>query len=479
MNLYDYHIYTGGWSLGVYPTWTYTLYASAFYFGGTSTDYYGGKPGSANYDGYVSSEYDTWSGQAYFTTDAALMKEGVLKSQEVYVRDSPVIDLWAAAAFKAYQSKWSGMVNQEGYGTDNGWSFFNMKNTVADRIIDYGFMSTLEGPHIFNSRWVWDRGIVGTVYEGLIAVNPYNYAVGEEVGTVCDFDDPLTQDLYGTPAKTRVTYNLRNDVYFHSGRLMTPYDAAFSLILFRDSGPANYWYYSSVKDIAYIEVQNNAPTAWAAAHPHVDIRSNAALGPNDMAVYFTVASMWARFWGSQYVMDSYLWLAANDKFGWSFGVLPYKYDTGSGPTPKSILAYKPWEEDADGNTIIDMYEDGTNEWVMDGTSGGSAGTWTWVHFHAFDQHYWSQEFVESFLNLAFHNIGNVNYQGAINTYPGLDLVVDIVDGSYIRNSFGSNPAWPHGTGSGQWNGDCDFDISNTVFTKDLYLWGSSYGRVSG
>jgi len=479
MNIYDYHIYTGGWSLGSQPGWVYTLYHSVRYWGGTATDYYGGIAGSGNYGGYCNAEYNTWAAQAYLTIDPILMKEGVMKSQEIYVRDSAVIDLWADAAFLAYRSKWSGMVNMEGYGVDNAWSFYQMKNTVGDKIIDYGFMSTLEGPHIFNSRWVWDRGIVDTVYEGLIATNPYNYAIGEEVGTTCDFDNPLTQDTYGTPVKTRVTYHMRNDVHFHNGRLATPYDAAFSLILLRDSGPANYWYHASVKDINYIEVQNNAPTAWAAAHPHVDIRSNPALPANDVAVYFKVASIWAYGWGSQYLMDSYMWLGANDRYGWNFGGTPTHYDTGSGTDAKGIIVYKPWQEDFDNNGIMDMYEDGTNEWVMDGTSGGSAGTWTWVHFDAFDGHYWSQEFVESFINLAFHNIGNVNYEGAVNTYPAYDLVVDIADGSYIRNSYGTTPAWEHGTGFEKWNVDCDVKPNNEIWVPDLYLWGSSYGRVSG
>jgi len=479
MNIYDFHLYTGGWSLGTQPGWVYTLYHSIRYWGGTQTDFYGGGAGSGNYDGYCSYDYDKWAAQAYLTTDPTLMKEGVMKSQEIYVRDCAVIDLWADAAFLGYRSKWTGMVNMEGYGVDNAWSFYIMKNTVDDHIVDYGFMSTLEGPHIFNSRWVWDRGIVDTVYEGLAAVNPYNYAIGEEKGTTCDFDHPYDVGSYGTPAKTVVTYHMRNDVRFHNGRLATPYDAAFSLILLRDSGPANYWYHASVKDIDYIEVKNNAPTPWAAAHPHVDIRSNPDMPANDVAVYFKVASIWAYGWASQYVMDSYMWLGANDKFGWSFGVKPYKYDTGSGPTPKGIIAYKPWEEDFDNNGIKDMYEDGTNEWVMDGTSGGSAGTWTWVHFHAFRDHYWSKEFIEEFINLAFHNIGNVNYLGATNTYPSLDLEISMADGSYIRNAWYSNPAWPHGNGPRQWNEDCDFDSDLRVYGKDLNLWGSNFGRVSG
>jgi len=481
MNIYDFHLYTGGWSMDVHPSWVYFLYGSPAYWGGTETDFYGGKPASVNYVGYCNDEYDMWSEQACFTTNEDDMRYAVDKTQEIYVIDTPVIDLWAAKAFAAYGSKWSCVVNMDEFGLANHWSFFEMSNTVGDKIIDWGIDSTLEGPHVVSEKSVYDRAIVDLVYEGLIALSPFNYAIDEEVGTTADFDNPLACGSYGMPRKSVVTYHLRDDVYFHSVdpisgdpiRQMLPYDAAFSLIFLRDVGPGIYAYNGYVKNIAYIEVQNNAPTAWAAAHPHADIRSNPALGPNDVAVYFKVASMWARFWGSQYVMDSYIWLKANDRFGWSYGVKPYKYDTGSGPTPKGVLAYKPWQEDADANGVIDMYEDGTGAWVMDGTSGGSAGTWTWVHFHANRNHYWTEETISYFVQLAFHCVGNVNWIGAVNQYPFYDEEIDIFDGSYIRKAWYSTPSSPN------WNPDCDFDGDGRIYGKDLNLWGRNYGRVKG
>jgi len=80
---------------------------------------------------------------------------------------------------------------------------------------------------------------------------------------------------------------------------------------------------------------------------------------------------------------------------------------------------------------------------------------------------------------AFHLIGNVNWIGAVNQYQVYDEVISILDGTYIRNAFGTNPSFPHGNGPDQWNVDCDFDFSNTVFATDLYLWGANYGRTKG
>jgi len=472
MNLYEYHLYTGGWSMDVYPTWVYFLYGSQAYWGGNASSYFDARPGSVNYVGYCNTGYDAEGAKACFATDPTLMKEGVMKSQEVYVRDCPVIDLWAAAAFGAYKSKWSCVVNMEQFGIANHWSFFEMNNTVGDTTIDWGICNLLVDPHVVSAKRVWDRAIVDLVYEGLIAPNPYNYAVGEEKGTTCDFDHPYDVDLYGTPVKSRVTYHLRDDVYFHNGRHMTPYDAAFSLIFLRDAGSDIYWYNRYVENIDYIEVQNNVPTPWAATHPHLGIRQNPALGPNDMAVYFKVASMWAPYWGSQYVMDSYLWLKANDVWNWGFGTNDWN--------PAGVLLYKPWEMDADSNGVMDMYEDGTGAWAMDGTSGGLPGTWTWVSFHANRNHYWTQEAISYFVQLAFHYVGNVNWIGAVNSYEFYDpVVIDIYDGSYIRNAWYSNPAWPHGNGPRQWNEDCDFDADLRVYGKDLNIWGNNFNREKG
>lgn len=54
--------------------------------------------------------------------------------------------------------------------------------------------------------------------------------------------------------------------------------------------------------------------------------------------------------------------------------------------------------------------------------------------------------------------------------------VDILDGAYIRNAFGSNKSWPWGRGVGQYNPEADLDHDGRVYGHDLYLFGSNYGN---
>jgi hypothetical protein len=57
-----------------------------------------------------------------------------------------------------------------------------------------------------------------------------------------------------------------------------------------------------------------------------------------------------------------------------------------------------------------------------------------------------------------------------------DGVVDIVDGMYISRAFGSNKNWPWGRGEGQYNPEADLDHNGEVYTYDLWLWSTNYGR---
>lgn len=76
--------------------------------------------------------------------------------------------------------------------------------------------------------------------------------------------------------------------------------------------------------------------------------------------------------------------------------------------------------------------------------------------------------------------GNVNCVGSVyaTQYPmGIDIVVDMIDGSYLARAFGSTVEWPHGIGWNEYNVDADFDKDGKVWVWDLFIFGRNFGLV--
>jgi ABC-type transport system substrate-binding protein len=171
MVLYDYNIYTGGWSLSADPDYLYDLYATAYYYGW-------GAPAvgwAPNYPGFCNPEYDSWAYKVKYATNEVDLKWASWNATKIFWQMEPIVALWSAAAVKAYKTGITHVVNMDGYGIDNYYSFMGMDNT-GDNIIDYGFKSEPEALNVISSQWVWDWNVLGEVYESLLGRNPYNLA---------------------------------------------------------------------------------------------------------------------------------------------------------------------------------------------------------------------------------------------------------------------------------------------------------------
>ncbi len=472
MVLYDYHLYTGGWSLSADVDYLYWLYSSELYYGGTATSYYGGIGWSLNYEGFCAEEFDTAATEILTAMTAAEVKAATLYAQEVMQAYCHSVPLWCSAAFKAYKTGWEGVVNMEGFGINNGWSFMNMYKSDDDTI-DYGFKSNLEGPQVITSEWLWDHEVTDYVYDGLIGLNPYNFA--EDIGYIADSWDsgPWGDGMY-------CKFELKSGVKFHDGSLVTPYDVAFSEIFPRDCGTGVCWYISNVMYTDHVEI--NSIPGGVPSHP--DIVANSSLGANEVVVYMDIASIFGLHWaGGVPIINSAMWLAANTEYGWGW------------PTPgwsrTAVRDYHPWEHDiynaatggvgSDGT--YDFCQDGTGAWSYDSTETPTAiSASTWVLLERFADYYMSNTEIHGKLTYWFHKVGNVNYPGATYelVYPeSVDSIIDSIDGSYIFRAWGSNSAWTPGKGWYEWNEDCDFNEDLVINPSDLYLFAYNWGRVSG
>jgi len=207
----NYHVYTGGWSLGRYPLSLYNLFHSSFYFPGGSNYVTGNN--ASNLPNYP--EYDTLSRAVYYTDSIASSKVAA-KAAAAYGWCDKVfnIPLWSYSSFVAWRTTMPGVINEFGYGYDNMYQFLNAYKPSGVPIR----MGTISAPKALNplySTWYYDYAALDRVFEGLLTVNPYDLGIDQpgaaqdwEVGTWID-PDPGPDE----PAeKTKVTYYLRKDV---------------------------------------------------------------------------------------------------------------------------------------------------------------------------------------------------------------------------------------------------------------------------
>ena len=517
MVLYDYHLYTGGWSLGRLPTWQYGLYDSAQYWGGSETDYYGGWGWSTNYPGYCSGgphmpgdptqppppgTYDDYGEKVYFAPTEAEILPNALLAQEVYARDLPLINWWATAAVKVYKTGWKGVVSMKGFGPDdNPYSGLNMYK-ADDDVIDWGFKSDLESIHVISAEWMWDWHVIERIYDVLFSADPYDLTnLAKDYGWLAD--SWTVEDW--APGKSAVTFDLRDDATFHDGSPFTPYDVAFSLMWLKDCGPGIAWNYDPSVVGAIMEVPSLP--AHAAAHPHPDIVVNTGLAPNQVRIKLQVTSVYARFFANTYILNSKLWLAANDHFGWGFGTPDW--DPVKEATKTGVREYHTWAQDvynagtggpgSDG--IEDLTQDGTGPWIYDGIEPGKTiSTTTWISLLANTgaTFYKTQAEISDHVIDSFAKVGNVNgprsyfkddYKARPNEPEGyfwdIDMRITALDAVFIVRGMGAKAGvhpvgipypgddWP------MWNQDCDFDEDTLIGTPDHMTWGKNYDVKTG
>jgi len=421
MVLYNYHLYTGGWSLSVIPDQYHDLYSSFTYYG-PSIGW------SQNYPGFCNAEFDSWALKVKYPDTKENAVIAAKTAGYLFLKYCAIVPMYCSKAVKAYVTGWDGVVNNAGFGIDNYWTFLNMKKTGDDQI-DWGFKSDIEQLNQVSSEWLWDQNVLGLIYESMIGNNPFNLepsefflATGGIVGT---WD---ASGVGGETSATFVNWTLRNDVNWHNvtgnpRKLFTAYDVNFSFYYQKACGPGIAWNYPSLSSFAKCEVYDNT---------HI-------------AVFYKKKSAWA--------------------YQWSGGLPMINPDTWSHvPAGMATKIYDPGNADANGNGVTDIMEDGTGAWMFVSYSLGN-----YVYLDADPNYYLSAEFVSTRLAEMFWNgAGDVSKDG----------VVSILDLSYMARSLGAPPSNP-GTGWGQYNEDCDLDSNGEVMLADLTVVTSNYGKTMG
>jgi hypothetical protein len=120
------------------------------------------------------------------------------------------IPLWSYTSYVAWRKELAGVVNMKGVGTVNDWTFLNAWRVKTTNPLRFACVSSWDILNVMYSQWYFEYALLDRVYNGFIAVNPYDLAADIpwaaqdwEIGT---WIDPRTGS-----EKQKVKYYLRPD----------------------------------------------------------------------------------------------------------------------------------------------------------------------------------------------------------------------------------------------------------------------------
>lgn len=421
MVLYNYHLYTGGWSLGTIPDQYYDLFSTAGYFGPVVG-------WSLNYAGMCNYEFDAWAEQVKYPASVDDAIAAAKTCGYLFLKYCEIVPLYASKAVKAYRKGWTGVVNNAGYGIDNYWTFLNMYES-GNTVIDYGMKSDIEQLNVISSEWLWDWNVLGLIYDSLLGNNPFNLAPSEK--TIASGYTTSTWDASsggGDSEATVIDYTLRDNIYWHNAsggirRNLNASDIEFTFDYTYGCGPGIAWNYLQVEEFNRTEI----------------------IGEYEIKIYYNRQSAWAVQWaGGLPIINPDIWNLVS---------------------PSEARNYDPAAEDRNGNGIMDLIEDGCGPWIYDDYVMGS-----YVKLVGDDQYYLDQTFIDDSLETMFHDgAGDVDGSGVVN----------VKDLGFMARSLGTNTGSTHGEGWEQYNVACDFNGDGVIDALDLAVVAGNYGATMG
>jgi ABC-type transport system substrate-binding protein len=260
----NYHIYTGGWYLGRYPTHLWNLFHSDNWYS-TGSNLVTGMNAS-NEPNYP--DLDEALEDVYYAKDIATFKDAVKKATGLLVDYCVNIPLYSPKNWWAYSKSLAGIVNMNGYGLENTYTFLNAykvddPDTPEDESQEPIRMGTKDAPsklNILYSSWRYDYAVLDRVFDSLLSINPYDLSV-DQPWIAQDWEASTWYDPQDGENKTKVTYWIRKDVFWHAPvtgeevRQFTAHDVEFTIwytYAFDDC-----WQWSSYKHVHHTNIIND------------------------------------------------------------------------------------------------------------------------------------------------------------------------------------------------------------------------------
>jgi hypothetical protein len=273
----NYHIYTGGWGLGRFPTSIYFLYHSDWWVPGVPyPNYVTGKFGNGT---PVHPEYDTYLEPIWFAESPLGIIPYVQEAMEYHFNNSITIPLWSFKSYWAYREPLIGVVNMDAFGIENGYTFLNVLKPIYDEYGNLiGFDDTVKmglvtPPVKLNPLYTSDFygfQVLSYLYSGLFSIKPLEIYRDQPwinqdwwIGEWFDEEAGVT--------KTKLTYWFRKDRYFSDGSHFNATHYLFSMWYTYAYDDA--WQWDAAMDIHHIELKDLNGDGWLEAEVYMNDKS--------------------------------------------------------------------------------------------------------------------------------------------------------------------------------------------------------------
>jgi ABC-type transport system substrate-binding protein len=296
MGEFNYHFYTGGWSVGRFPPLSlYGLYHSvnAFAYGPNYVTgaWFDDPAGPGAYQTHPQLDDLLYSANyaANWSDAAKKFKCAVGYTTEICVS----VPLWSVASYWGWSNQLLGVVNMQSGDPESGYTFMNAYKADGSPI-RCGTINYAVSINVVYANWIYDYNIVDRIYLfGGVSLPAYN-AAADQTGFVDEWNVTTWND--GAAVKTKVTMSFREDGYFAKP-------------LSGDQGEnvqARHYFFSAW--LYYQLIQTFFSSEFDYLH-HIDI-----VGPYDFEIYFDTLSYWNTYHcqGPLLPMDS--WTAIGPDF---------------------------------------------------------------------------------------------------------------------------------------------------------------------
>jgi peptide/nickel transport system substrate-binding protein len=185
-------------------------------------------PYGANYVHFNNTQFTNFAEMLQSASDNATKTTTAKEAQRVLAEQVGIIPLFAKAGYKAHTNTWTNVVNEDGNGVDNWWTFLmtHQENQSTGATLTYGITGDPNGLNPLFTHSSTQQLITDLIYQSLLRVRDLGLPVSG-IASNWTTDTWLNPDT-GSIA-TKVVYHLNNNIHFHDGVQLTAEDVKFTI----------------------------------------------------------------------------------------------------------------------------------------------------------------------------------------------------------------------------------------------------------